>query len=1779
VRIITIALAFFALIAVRAGATEISLAVYGVVLPADMDPAAANWFNVQDPTVFRRMIAGTAIISVPDEVGASQQQAYARHAIYHAVLVPTTVKTGSTWKITAYRIRRVESVSDNDGSLTTTVNLDYGKPSDYLAFTSGATAFTTYALSAPNVYHVELSAGYIFPTAADGAAFRWTQSSLRMRGTSDASWLSGGGAHVAMLGSSVMSALSSYQGAYVQLRDETTGAYRYVRQNKIAHADASQYDPVLMDGDLLCGGSYYVTTPGAASCRYVLAGVQCLGSFKLTDAATISGLPSAIASEAAATELPAPPPTSAVAINTTHDRGVVPVVDRVGAATGDKVEFYHGGQTADQSTVRIIDDIDTVRAASASLTPVDNAPSGDSGDRINTPVIADGASGYSQNQAQERARDWNYFSTTTASGASAELDYGRRTDGTAAKQTIRSADVLAEHDRELNEQVTMRYDDHGAAIEPQKKPIILDASGTVAEAREEGDVEELYSKADVINKMMAPHMENTLWKGRQTPDHHGAMMYPIDYVDAWMISRYGDRTGITSADLSGDPIPGDGDNPSEPLPLGCNASHPFYDFDDDGDLDRYWSDDPFDGGYKKLKILWRQETGGTKQLGNFTVNPSYNIVAVGIKKPTKSDGGDWVANEDLLLHIGHSFRPFDHRKLSIHGYKTYYSAGLITPLDAFSSSDRALYQFALRNLVTIDTPDAGSDGASPEDMIPTIETALEEKQIDPDGDGIFETVTAQYTVAWYHGLSAYIDTPPWEWSWSVRDFGLPSAFADQPNVPAIFSESLRAADGALLSSRRVSRPVFLDPEDASVEPFDPAMIPVEDSPPDSHGPVANTYMWDYPQAASTAEGGTEPADPRRWKFPWNLAWKESSHSHRHTKQAFTLNSANMSYFPAYAAATPKITHEGLVAQANGPIRIQWIVRENPQESPSGDEQHWRDGRVLYTEPGWVAGMPWLEAGRAPFHVFDWDAHSDMYDEDRGLGGCLIASGLRVYDIVAGASEYYFRGRKYKPETRDEQLALLRRMWNYLFTGYEFPSSGTTTLPSLCIPQRTDNWDRDSARLNTAMIPDTDDDAVIVDRADRNRGGNAVGTIVSEMADPASASRAFRQATERRVKLMKEQVFLFSAARGREWELDMARRMPSSTRLICVEYDNKEDVKAIIGRDGGNVFFPEVRKTVLDDGSGGRREVETSNERDILKDLALTWFDSEAPYIGYKNGVMGANGDYTLKDTPASNDMSARTGSGNTIGAGVVDADYDGFSRHLAEGLPAGLAAYAYVLDSWPTFDPRQWAATSAQPLHRQFLIEFRHPMLIMYHDRASAIYVHYGRNADPDEVFGHWDDCAPPPPPIAANSPEFTRRLRFEAWKTTEELQRTYDQMHAAEYQSYLSSLVDLPLPPPEPGGEPIEPLQPPWPGNKPTQPVGSLRNWDDYKKPVTYTQMTSPPLPEALAGYSSTWAPWDGWSGYAGLTPEEQFNKYIAKVTKWDKSRNGFLRVYPANLDAAAVVGGSGVWTEQLARHGDHCYLIGYCVSKPPDTYNTGYNVDGWDTYKFYASSTPENLAGGTLRLTISSADDDALTPVANQQYYIDHRNDGNSPRDGRYYYYGAGKHMPGSNYFRPMNPEYYLGMRLKATKVAWYQAIFTQRAEVSARFESDYLRWKNESAAWERRKAVYEAWTADAATYAARHADWAAKKIAWDRWRDENAAIIALKEQARQYLEERASWISLVISEANQPGVSWTGDEVVGKDTAAEFREITPQLPIWEAYAWFVDPAHDIAAAVAGQ
>ena len=302
--------------------------------------------------------------------------------------------------------------------------------------------------------------------------------------------------------------------------------------------------------------------------------------------------------------------------------------------------------------------------------------------------------------------------------------------------------------------------------------------------------------------------------------------------------------------------------------------------------------------------------------------------------------------------------------------------------------------------------------------------------------------------------------------------------------------------------------------------------------------------------------------------------------------------------------------------------------------------------------------------------------------------------------------------------------------------------------------------------------------------------------------------------------MRQQVFVFSAARGREWELAMARRMPASVRLMCVEYDDRAAVKAILGAQGADVWFPRVSTTIVQDAQGGSHALEVSDETDVLAELARDWLDGQGPTVSFRQGRMGLGADDSLHSATPSDTQGLSTGSGTTIDPAARGKHRS--SRMLPDGASAGglpptspsptAPRRSSLFSSGCPIPDSRWARASRSNSATPCCCSITMPRA-----RSTSI---TDATPIPTTVFAHWDALRARCVGASVLSAEAARRARFDAWASAAQLSALWNALNPGAAAAIAALSIALPPAPPDPGVAPAAPPSAPWPGLGPGPPT-----------------------------------------------------------------------------------------------------------------------------------------------------------------------------------------------------------------------------------------------------------------------------------------------------------------------------------------------------------------------
>lgn len=381
-------------------------------------------------------------------------------------------------------------------------------------------------------------------------------------------------------------------------------------------------------------------------------------------------------------------------------------------------------------------------------------------------------------------------------------------------------------------------------------------------------------------------------------------------------------------------------------------------------------------------------------------------------------------------------------------------------------------------------------------------------------------------------------------------------------------------------------------------------------------------------------------------------------------------------------------------------------------------------------------------------------------------------GFRVFDIVEGAGFYVFKGRQVNYASITEQMALIMEMWGFHMRQ---PQTVYTVL-------RVNN-DPDGPLLNTVQPRPANEETLHPEH------GALRAEITSSGDDRTSEAR-------RRRELIETSYFFFSSAAGREHEVAMALRMPKNARLYCVEWDDLEATQSTFA--DYNVRF-----------------VHSDEEERKIKGEVITKVFGKTHFRGRMDedgGAIQITGD----------EAAAELALNNPGHYAFPDED-------MLYDQPACMVRNCAILDDLQYGNPRtsQWRS--------HWKVEFRHPMVIYYDDRQSALITAYGTNADPREWIGRWDEYEP----VDEGQGVDERRIIYEGWTTQERLQAIYDALHPNEFAEAKPGDIELPDPP-EFVAEPSQPEPPEgWTGGSLEEPA-VLRNPGD--RPELNHPVPTPP-------------------------------------------------------------------------------------------------------------------------------------------------------------------------------------------------------------------------------------------------------------------------------------------------------------------------------------------------
>jgi hypothetical protein len=654
--------------------------------------------------------------------------------------------------------------------------------------------------------------------------------------------------------------------------------------------------------------------------------------------------------------------------------------------------------------------------------------------------------------------------------------------------------------------------------------------------------------------------------------------------------------------------------------------------------------------------------------------------------------------------------------------------------------------------------------------------------------------------------------------------------------------------------------------------------------------------------------------------PATIAWYEKKYGFLNGG-GVTMNPTTIKQDPALADALglsgqfPVLTTSGSALREGSGGIIEMVVHDDPTmvrtDLTPTDPMYWAGHATHYRQ--YYSLQEYLD-------LFpDTASHPHAADIVNQYENTQNLSGDRMYKIDSGFGWYLHRGQTIRFFNDVQQSMILRLKWSYEFA----------TPPSRMIRQHWNNSDPNSPLLNSAIpiryayaldsepTPPNGSATVWAERfaGTIRTGGKSVvealgdgpGSPVAICSDETKG-KLVSEIVKRRDHLRKTSYYIFSAFRGREWEMEMAKRMPGGTRLICVEWEDREVVREQFAKLGLKVEFAENRRYAetnrqKEDRTGamqaGARGADSLTEEQIYSEIARTYFgidpmpavkslDTISEFRTDRTNQMAQMKEVILDDTKKNRE---KTGSTTPVySQSARDTMRYGMSQVLSamsDGKPSvrlsrknDTVTYGRVVNGelttyeyervWPTGSrltqllfPNDSTDETPVPLKADLNsisvdednIEFRHPMLLYYNDQTSAIYVHYGIYCNPKDIFSRWSDHTIAPTTVVDG--ESLRRKEFEQTyaSNTCALENIYAKLNptgAASWDQFrrmapVRTVTD-------PGSEPIPPTEPAYTG--PAMPIAPAE----------------PPVPVE----PSCALPWAGDAAYAGMTVDQAEAIYL---------------------------------------------------------------------------------------------------------------------------------------------------------------------------------------------------------------------------------------------------------------------------------------------------------------
>jgi len=488
--------------------------------------------------------------------------------------------------------------------------------------------------------------------------------------------------------------------------------------------------------------------------------------------------------------------------------------------------------------------------------------------------------------------------------------------------------------------------------------------------------------------------------------------------------------------------------------------------------------------------------------------------------------------------------------------------------------------------------------------------------------------------------------------------------------------------------------------------FRPDFLVDEAVPPE---PAAgHSFLWGYDSKRTN-----------RWNMPWNYHYDWQSN-----KRGWNVYLNEPKTLKLFGESEPAISVNGIAMSEGKEIRFR--LRERPDPDPLLTPD--MDAAAID-----AATTVW-QMGRSMYHAI-YDARTDL----RHNRTIVQPVGNRLYEILEGIGYYIFKGRKRDYASVHEQLALLRSMWAW----------STWQPPTVFKILHLDD-DETKPLLNTA-------------RAQVGDGTDIAGVMRAEVSQGGSD---MTRHVQRREDLIHRKVLFFSAARGREWEIEYALETPEETVLYCTEYESQGEVESIFSARGRELIF-------LANKDEEWRAINDCNERIFGRTHVVSRINKNEQY-GNNGTTNWVNGSPTVE---VFGDAKYLTKSRRD---GVVFSDQD--MIYDKPGCHVGRVA---LLPDGQYGDPQssQW--------FNDWKIEYRHPMIIFYDDRVSSVVVAYGENANPRLWVPLWDSYHTPVEAEALGY-DSAQRERFESWSSSERLVALYDTLHAERYEEAVRGNITI---------------------------------------------------------------------------------------------------------------------------------------------------------------------------------------------------------------------------------------------------------------------------------------------------------------------------------------------------------------------------------------------------